>query len=851
MKPERWQQIERLYNSALELETGQREGFLKEACAGNESLRKEVERLLARRPEAEGFMESPALEAAAKALAMAQAEEPRPNFVGRSLLHYRIVEKIGAGGMGVVYEAEDTKLGRRVALKFLPEELSKDRQALERFQREARAASALNHPHICTIHDIDEYEGQPFLVMELLEGEALQQRIARKPLDLVDLLSFAIQIADALEAAHAKGIVHRDLKPANIFITTRHEAKILDFGLAKLISQPLHPGESDFTADLTTPGTTLGTVNYMSPEQARGEELDARTDLFSFGVVLYRAVTGCLPFTGKHTAAILHAIIYDQPRPPRELQPDLPAAIERIILRALEKDRNQRYPSAAALLQDLKDYQSRPLDAGLLLRQVRRPRIFVPLLLALLLLVLAGTWYFRRGARIRWAREVALPEITRLADTGNSSAALPLVRQAQQVIPQDPALNKLLREMSGPFSVHTTPPGASVYAKPYGNPDGEWLSIGRAPVENFMLPTGCYRWRIAKEGFRTVESGVCTMATLCEFVLYPEGSIPTEMVRVPAGGGLQFGTVRPGELEDYWIDKYEVTNKQFKEFVDKGGYQNRQYWRQEIVKDGHVLSWEQAMAEFRDPTGRPGPSTWELGEYQPGHDDFPVNGVSWYEAAAYAEFAKKQLPTIYHWYRAAGQGIFSDILTFSNFGGSGPVRVGSSPGIGPFGTYDMAGNVKEWCWNATGGRRYILGGAWNEPPYMYSQLDARTPFDRSPANGFRCVRYLGAALPDAVSGPVERPSRDHRTEKPVSDSVFRIYRSLYSYDRTELKSAIESVDESSPYWRKEKITFNAAYGNERSSPGSSCRKKQRGRIKPLFSIRVGRQLFRQRSTTRK
>src|SRR5262249_42890307 len=244
-------------------------------------------------------------------------------------------------------------------------------------------------------------------------------------------------------------------------------------------------------------------------------------------------------------------------------------------------------------------------------------------------------------------------------------------------------------------------------------------------------------------------------------------------------------------VDDYWIDKYEVTNRQFKEFVEKGGYQNRRYWRQEFVKDGRKLSWEQAMAEFRDSTGRLGPSTWEVGDYPRDREDFPVGGVSWYEALAYTEFAGKQIPTFYHWRRAVNPEIYSDVLLFSNFNGTGPARAGSLHGIGSFGTYDLAGNVKEWCWNSFEDRRYILGGAWNETRRHYMIPAALPPFDRSPANGFRCVKYSDGAVSDSLKGPVERPNRDYRAEKPVSDSVFRILASFYSYDRTALKAVEE------------------------------------------------------------
>jgi eukaryotic-like serine/threonine-protein kinase len=403
-------------------------------------------------------------------------------LTGRTISHYRILEKLGSGGMGVVYKAEDVRLDRTVALKFLPDDFTADQGALGRFQREARAASALNHPNICTVYDIGEADGHPFIAMEYLEGQALHQLIASKPLTLGEVTDVAIQVADALQAAHSKGVVHRDIKPANIFITNSGQVKVMDFGVAKYAKG--HNAEEQRSAAetaamseqlLSTPGSAVGTVAYMSPEQARGEIVDARTDVWSLGVVLYEMLAGQRPFRGDHMAAILHSILDEKPKRLRTFRADVPPELEHIAGRALEKDRESRYSSAAELRGDLVDYkatvtasESGPVNVKLLIHQVKRPRYAIPALVIVLALAGSVAWWVERSSKARWARQQAIPEIQRLIEAEKYPAAFALARQAERYIGRRGTIATLAEDVRARFRPDSPPWGRRVHERLQG-----------------------------------------------------------------------------------------------------------------------------------------------------------------------------------------------------------------------------------------------------------------------------------------------------------------------------------------------------------------------------------------------
>jgi formylglycine-generating enzyme required for sulfatase activity/dienelactone hydrolase len=463
-------------------------------------------------------------------------------------------------------------------------------------------------------------------------------------------------------------------------------------------------------------------------------------------------------------------------------------------------------------------------DLALVQRQIaphpgRKWLVLAALLLAIV--ATAGVVYFRRLSREAWATTQALPQIAELTLKGDLITAFRLAEEAEKIIPRNAQLASRLAEISRRFSIVSTPAGADLEVRPYVSPNDGWMALGKTPIEKVRLPLGQFRWRFSKPGFAVTEiaAPITDQVRDLNVTLDPEGSISAGMVQVPSRVATirfaELGTLGPFQLERFQIDKFEVTNREYKEFVDQGGYQKREYWKEPFVKDGRTLTWEEAIELFRDSTGRPGPASWEGGRYPDGRADYPVTAVSWYEAAAYAEFAKKSLPTITHWYTAADSYSSNYVVPRSNIGGKALARVGEFQGLGTYGTYDMAGNAKEWCWNeGTPGRHFVLGGSWSEPAHMFTNnSDTRPAFDRASDVGFRCVRYAGPLQPELLA-PRTRAGRDYRNVKPVSEELFRAYLSVFTYDRVDTTAKIESVEETDE-WKKEKITIAGAYDGGR------------------------------------
>ena len=751
---------------------------------------------------------------------------------------YKLEREVGRGGMATVFLAHDIKHDRSVALKVLHPEVAAALGA-ERFLREIRIAAHLQHPHILTLIDSGEIPrkdgrgpGLLYYVMPYVEGETLRARLTRAgKLSPTDVARILLEVLDALTHAHGLGIVHRDIKPENVMLSGRH-ALVMDFGVAKAASAAA-VADSASSGTLTALGLAIGTPTYMAPEQAAGlADVDARADLYAVGVMAYELLTGQPPFTGATPQAILAAHLTVSAPPIAELRPDLAAPFAMAVMRCLEKEPAARWQSAEELLAHLEAFATpgsgvTATGLGRLAQGAggRRPARVLAAIVAVVVIG-AGAWLGpgRQMGQRRWAREQGIPQLLALADRGQWDSAYTLARRVEAANPGDSLFRVLRPRFAGRVNVHTSPSGATVWRKEYAAPDSAWMLLGNTPLDSVLLSLsggGAFlnanRLRIERPGYRTLELvGIPLHDSV--ITLDRDSALPPEMVRI-AGGDLDvfypgFEHIRPIRLGDYLMDRFEVTNREFKRFVDSGGYRRRELWEYPFVKEGRVIPWEQAIARMTDRTGRPGPSIWEAGEYPAGQENHPVAGVSWYEAAAFARFTGKSLPTVAHWNHAASVYNSAWIVPASNFSGRGTVPVATTRGISAYGTYDMAGNVREWCLNGSGAERFILGGGWNDEPYQFNDAYTQAPFDRSPTNGIRLVKYLAAEPNLALAAePLERAWRDFLKARPVTDAVFAAYRQMYEYDRTPLAAKlVQSTDEGD--WTRELVRMNAAYAGD-------------------------------------
>jgi formylglycine-generating enzyme required for sulfatase activity len=832
-----WQRVKALFQSVVERPTAERAAFLDAAAGEDATLRRDVESLLAADAQALNFGEHlPLTDATSNADVSARSRSGRDQglvAVGRRVGAYEVIGPLGAGSMGDVYRARDTRLNREVALKVVPDIVALDPGHLTQVAREAQLLASLNHPNIAAIYGLEESQGVQVLVLELVDGPTLAERIARGPLTVAEALAVASQVAGALAAAHEKGIIHCDLKPANIKLASDGAVKVLDFGLAKGTRAREDRGAALGStavgdADSGT-GLIVGSPAYMSPEQARGERVDARTDIWAFGALLYELLTGRHAFHGGSVSETLAAV---QERDPEwvALPAYTPAGIRRLVRRCLQKDPARRPPTIEEARRTI----------ALAQLGGRRRWILAVAAAVLVTVIGASAWTVLRATRVEWARNEAIPQIMQFVATDEYAKAFALANEVNRLTPDDPVLATLWPQFSAAITLTTMPEGADVYMQPYASEEGEWQHVGRTPLRNVRLPLGVFQFRIEKDGYEPQRLASPNPSTLLGnatnrlaaplLLSLPPNDSAHGMVPVPGGAfpvSLNaFSTTDPIHLEPFMIDRFEVTNEQYKRFLESGGYARGEYWDGlPFAIDRRNVSWPEAVAQFRDTTGAPGPATWASGQYPPGTGDRPVGGVSWYEAVAYCRSRGQVLPTMYHWRRAAlsPDEMFSPlapaIIVQSNFRRSGPASVGMFRGLGPYGTYDMAGNVKEWSWNeAEPGHRWIQGGAWNDQEYMLVVRDSAPASDRSPTNGFRCAEYGPAPVPEELFRPraLNRPIPRTQRSAPVPE-LFETFRNQYLPITTPLNPRVDSRDTSGNEWVKERISFDAGYEDTRGT----------------------------------
>ncbi|HEX6314823.1 MAG TPA: bifunctional serine/threonine-protein kinase/formylglycine-generating enzyme family protein, partial [Gemmatimonadaceae bacterium] len=715
---------------------------------------------------------------------------------------YEIERELGAGGMATVFKARDLRHGRSVAIKVLRPDLAAALGA-DRFLREIGIAAQLQHPHILTLIDSGEADELLYYVMPFVEGESLRVRIRREGrLSIADAVRILRDVADGLAYAHRQGVIHRDIKPDNVMLADRH-ALLVDFGVAKAVGSAALDGMT-----LTGIGTSLGTPAYMAPEQAAGEsDADARQDIYAFGVLAYELLTGTPPFSGT-PQQVLAAHITQTPAALSAARPDTPERLAALVRRCLEKDPAARIQTADAIVEELDEF--RTPGEGMPSRSPggstrKRALLWGGIAATVLVLGALGLTTVRANAKERDALAL-LPEIQRLTSEYQFDSAFSLARSVSPVLRDNPVFTPLLNAIASAIPIESEPAGAVVFRAPF-NDTTQWERIGTTPLDSVRVPRfSMMRFRIEHPGYRTQLRLAAGIGGGIRVVLDSVAAPDSGMVRVPGGrvvpGQVGLDHLPAVTLGAYRIDRHEVTNAQYRAFLSAGGYTNHDFWTERFERDGRVIPVAEALGMFTDRTGRPGPATWEGGDYPPGQDDYPVGGVSWFEAEAYARFAGKKIPTVYHWSRAAVAAAAPWMIPGSRLETTGPGPGSRGPGMSPFGVFDMAGNVREWVHNSDDrGNRYILGGGWSDLPYAFNDAYAQNPFDRSPINGIRLAKYDPADTGIVVAeAPVRRAFRDYNTEQPVSDAVYEGLRQNYEYDRLPLNAVVESADSTPPDW---------------------------------------------------
>jgi len=864
---------EKIFRVAAEIESESlRSIYLDQVCGNNMTLRTRVQDLLIADQQPCSLLDTFHDDESGKAAHLHNSEMPQ-------VPGYTCLQKIGEGGMGVVYLAEQLEpIRRKVALKLLRTSRF-DEQGMKRFESERHCMATLHHPNIAAVYAAGtNSSGQPFVAMEWIDGIPITRYCDDHQLPVESRLELFQQVCLGVQHAHYRGIIHRDLKPSNILITEyNHEPvpKIIDFGVAKS-----HDRDSQSDNPITQADQIIGTLQYMSPEQAcaNQRDVDTRSDIYALGAILHELVSGEIPLAAEFDAAEIleeHLSVTREMIPrwmSRSLQAseklDLisdnrrtkPAALIHhiehelnwIVAKSLEKDPNDRYVTAKSFSDDIQSYRNNlPIEARppSLIRKanlfVRRHKyqvitgavtvilLFVMSLTSLVIYIENSTRRTRelqlaetsnelertrdQAKQLREAREIVIPQILDLINDQQSVAAYQMMQSLEPRIKADASFKEIMNDLTLTTSFDKLPAGTSVKIRDAASEKNQWMTLGVTPLTHIEVPRGPIRIRFEKPGYVSrdfqlkVPQAFDTDA--CNYLVSNEDQLSgmvwihgqEQKLEIPVG--------------DFWIDRLEVSNEDFQAFVDAGGYQDPSFWKGMIFdRSGETIPWQQAMDSFVDLTGQPGPAGWEHGHYPKEHARYPVAGVSWYEACAYAKFRSKHLPTLHHWKWAADSDQPGIMAAAGNFLSTGPMPCGAMIGVGRFDALDMAGNVREWCHTADDeGKRYNLGGDWNAPHYTFSESFSISPWDRSLKNGFRCVRYPQESEPSAETlANVAKPkSLDLGPER----EPFQRLRAMYLYDHDlPLNPVIQSAplnNDMNSRFRHEVVEITTAYNNER------------------------------------